>query len=172
MILFLFLFALSFLFLQSILFPQFILLAFAPWISLLILYYPISKCLWLSALAGAILDLLSDDPIGIHALNYVVIAAFIFRFRNHFHYENPLHLSLFTTIFSFFSTFLQLFLLFLFDKRVSFSGQWAIGDLFLMPIADGIYALLWFSIPLFIYNKFRHHGELYWKTIKRNLFRI
>lgn len=149
------------LFLQSILFPDFVLLVYAPWIALAILITPNPKGCYLSFIAGVMLDLLSDDPIGTHALNYTVVASFMYRFRSYFHYDQPLHLGIFTLIISFCSTLLQLFLLFLFDRRVPFTGQWALADLFLMPIADAVYALLWFALPLMIYKK----GIFYWKKL-------
>ena len=155
---------------QSALFPHFTLLAYAPWIALATLFCPVPKSLWLSAAAGAAIDLLSDDPIGLHALNYAATAALLFRYRKHFLHDNPLHLGLFTLLVSFTSTLLQLFLLFLFDRRVPFAGEWIFVDLVAMPIADAIYALIWFAAPLVLYTKLRRHGSMYWRHLKANLF--
>jgi cell shape-determining protein MreD len=123
------------------------------------------------------IDLLSDDPIGVHALNYTITALFLFRFRKYFLYDHPLHLSLFTILVSFCSTLLQLFLLFLFDRRIPFTGQWAFGDLLAMPLADALYALVWFALPLrgylhicrrppMLYKK----GSIYWLKLKKRFF--
>lgn len=154
------------LFLQSILFPHFVLLAFAPWIALVVLYCPSPKCLYLACLSGIFIDLITDDPMGIHALNYTIIAWFLMRYKRYFLYDQPFHLSLFTLLVSFCSTLLQLFLLFLFDRRIPFAGQWAFGDLVFMPVADAIYAFLWFAWPLRLIN----HGSTYWLNIKKKLF--
>lgn len=156
--------------LQNILLPKLCLLAYAPWIALLILRCELPKALWLAALSGAFVDCLSEDPSGIHALNYITITMLLFRFKHRLVFDHPLHLSLFTVIISFVSTLLQLFLLFLFDRRVPFTGQWAFGDLSLMPIADGIYALVWVSAPLFAYKKLRQFAGSYWNNIKQRLF--
>lgn len=167
MLIFAFCLSTSALFIQSILFPHFTFLAYAPWIALVILQSPSPKCFYLCFLAGAMLDLMSDDPMGTHALNYTVIATFLYRYRSYFLYDHPIHLSLFTLIVSFCSTPLQLFLLFLFDRRVPFTGQWALGDLFLMPIADALYALLWFALPLILYKK----GIIHWRKLSANNLR-
>ncbi len=154
------------LFLQSVLSPPFSLLVYAPWIALVVLRTQSPKCLYLSLIGGIMVDLLSDDPMGVHALNYTIVALFLFRFRKFFLYDNPLHLSLFTILVSFSSTLLQLFLLFLFDRRIPFTGQWAFGDLLAMPIADAIYALVWFALPLTLYKR----GRIYWLKVKKRFF--
>jgi cell shape-determining protein MreD len=149
--------------LQSVLCPPFTLLPFAPWIALVSLRCPFSKTLLLVAAAGAGVDLLSDDPMGLHAINFCLTAGILFRVRNHFLYDNPFHLSLFTTLISCASTLIQIFLLFLFDRRVPFAGKWVLGDLLAMPIADGLYALVWFAAPLLLYEKLRRHVSVYWR---------
>ncbi len=140
------------LFIQSVLFPHFTILAYAPWIALVVLTCDTPKCLYLSCLAGALLDLITDDPMGIHALNYTLIAWFLFRYRKYFLFHSPVHLSVFTLLVSLGSTLLQLFLLFLFDRRVPFTGQWVLGDLLIMPIADAAYAFFWVGCPLRLLN--------------------
>lgn len=172
MLLFAFALGTAALILQSVLFSHFTFLAYAPWIALVSLCCPLSKTLWLVAAAGAVIDLLSDDPMGIHALNYVAVVALLFRFKKHFLYDNPLHLSLYTALVSLVSTLLQLFLLFLFDRRVPFAGKWVFVDLLGMPIVDAIYALIWFSAPLALWTKLRRNGGFYWRHLKRNLFPI
>ena len=166
MIIVAFLLATAALFMQTILFPDFVILAFAPWIALVVLTCSLPKCLSLAMLAGSFLDILSDDPMGVHALNYTLIACFAYRYRRYFSYDQPLHLSLFTLLLSFGSTLLQLFLLFLFDRRIPFTGEWIFGDLIIMPLADAIYALLWFAYPLRLFNK----GWFFCLSIKKKLF--
>lgn len=152
--------------LQSTLFPNFVILGFAPFLALIVLTCHFRKCLTLSLIAGAILDLLSNDPMGVHALNYALIPCIFFRYKRFFSYDQPLHLSLFTLFISFTSTLIQLFILFLFDRRIPFTGEWVLGDLVLMPIADAVYALVWFAYPL----KFFQKGRVFWLNIKKKLF--
>ncbi len=158
------------LFLQNVLIPKICLFAYGPWIASIILRCHLPKALWLAFLSGAVVDCLSEDPSGVHALNYTIITMLLFRFKTWAFMSNPVHLSLFTVVISFLSTLLQLFLLFLFDRRIPFTGQWAFGDLSLMPIADGIYALTWISLPLFIYKKITQFTSVYWNNIKQKLF--
>lgn len=165
-LIFSFLLALIALFFQSFLFSHFVLLPFAPYLALVILCRPLPKTLCYAFLAGAIIDLLSNDPMGIHALNYTLISFFFYRYRRYFSYHTPLHLSLFTFLISFTSTLLDLFLLFLFDRRIPFTGEWCFGDLSVMPIADALYALLWFAYPLKLFEK----GRNLWLNIKKKLF--
>lgn len=162
MLIFAFFLAIAACFFQSIFFLPFAILPFAPWLSLVSFSCNRLKALWLSALTGAFLDLISDDPMGVHALNYALSVALLFHYRKYFLLGNPLHLSLFTSLVSFTSTLLQFFLLFLFDRRIPFSGKWAFGDLIGMPIADGIYALVWFAAPLALFAKGRHLWGLFW----------
>lgn len=170
MLLLTFLIAASVLFLQNVLFPSLCLLAFAPWLAIVIFECSQPKALWLALLSGALIDCLSNDPPGVHALNYTVITLLLFRIKFRLTNDHPLHLSLFTTLISFFSTLLQLFLLFLFDRRVPFAGQWAFGDLLFMPIVDGLYALVLIALPLLAYKKLHQWGTIYWIRIKQRLF--
>jgi rod shape-determining protein MreD len=148
--------------LQGLLIPRLAILAFAPFLALAILRCQQKRALWLGALSGALIDLLSDDPMGLHALNYTVIAALLFPFRKHFLYDQPLHLSLFTGLISILSTILQLFLLFLFDRRVPFEGKWIFADLVGMPVIDALYAFTWFAAPLSFFDKLRRMWVLFW----------
>lgn len=148
--------------LQGILVPRVAILAFAPFLALATLRCELNRALWLAAFAGSVIDLLSDDPMGLHALNYVLVTAILFRFRKHFSHDQPLHLSLCTASLSFLSTCLQLILLFLFDRRVPFNGKWIFGDLVGMPLIDALYAFVWFAAPLYWIEKFRTKWVLFW----------
>ena len=151
MLIFSFFLSLVFLFLQMTFLPLWTLLAFAPWIALLILRSSLKKATFASAVAGILIDLLSDDPMGLHALNYSLTAALLYPYRKHMLFDVPLHLSLSTALVSFVSTFLQWILLFLFDRRVPFSGKWILIDLGVMPFLDALYAYVWFALPLSLF---------------------
>lgn len=163
---FAFFLAITALFFKTILFPHIVLLTFAPFLAIATLCCPLPKCLLWAFISGAILDLLSNDPMGVHALNYTLICFVFYRYRRYFSSILPLHLSLFTFFISFGSTLLQLFLLFLFDRRIPFTGKWALGDICIMPIIDALYALVWFAYPLKFYEK----GKILCLNIKKKLF--
>lgn len=164
-----FLLALTALILQGLLIPHIALLAFAPLIALVTLRSPLPRALWLSALAGVLMDLLSDDPMGLHALNYVCISALLFRVRQHFSHDQPFHLSLFSGLVSLLSTSLQLILLFLFDKKIPFGGRWIFADLIGMPAIDALYAFVWFAAPLALAEKLHRMWILFWLKKKELL---
>ncbi len=159
-----FAFALGFvaLIFQGLLVPRLSILAFAPFVGLATLRCELSQALRWSAAAGCMVDLFSDDPMGLHALNYVLMAWLLFRIRTHFSYDQPLHLSLFTGLISAGSTILQLLLLFLFDRRVPFGGKWIFADLIGMPVIDALYAFVWFTAPLALFDKLRRMWVLFW----------
>lgn len=147
---------------QGILFPGFCLFAYAPWIALVNLRCHFVRAIWLSAMAGVCLDLLSDHPFGVHGIAYVGTSLLLFRFRKHLLAEKPLHLGLYSAFVSWTATLLLLFLLFLFDRRIPFAGRWVLADLFTMPLVDGLYALVWFSGPLALFVKLRRQWGLFW----------
>ena len=140
-------------------------MAFAPFISLALLKTPFHQGLWLSCLAGSLMDLISSDPMGLHALNYTLCFLLLSKLKKHLLFEDPLHLSLLTLLFSCCSTFFQLFLLFLFDRRIPFQGQWVLVDIFLAPLLDGLFALIWFTAPLLAFSRLKRKWDLFW--IKR-----
>jgi rod shape-determining protein MreD len=156
--------------LQGILLPRLAILAFAPYLALVMMRCETSKALWLSTLAGIMIDLLSDDPIGIHALNYVIVTALLIRAKMHFSHEQPLHLSVYTALISSLSTVLQLVLLFLFDRRVPFEGRWFFTELIGMPVMDALYSFIWFTAPLSLFEKLKKMWSLFWLK-RKNLSR-
>lgn len=153
--------------LQGVLHPYLPILAFAPAIAFASLRSSFPKTLWFSALAGALVDLLSEDPMGVHALNYTMAAALLYRFRNPFSHDEALHLSLYTALLSALSTILQLFLLFLFDRRIPFNGKWVLADLIGMPLFDALYAFVWFTAPLALVERLRRHWMVFWLKRKK-----
>lgn len=148
--------------LQGILIPRIAIFAFAPFLALATLRCELMRALTLSALAGAALDLLSDGPMGLHALNAILTTAILFRIRRRFSHNDPLHLSFFSGLVSALSTVLQLILLFLFDRRVPFGGKWAFADFIGMPAIDALYAFVWFVAPLSLADKLRRMWVLFW----------
>ncbi len=134
-------------------------LAFIPFLAVLILKASLKKTLWLAALVGILVDLLSDDPMGVHALNYVITCALFFRIKRLFHFEQ---LSLLAGMLSSLSTLLQWILLFLFDRRVPFNGKWIFADVVAMPVLDALYAFVWFHAPLALAVFLYKTWILYW----------
>lgn len=156
--------------LQGIVLPRIAILAFAPFLALAMMRCEMRRALWLSALAGVLVDLLSDDPMGLHALNYSIVVGLLFKVKKHFLHDQPFHLSLYTALVSSLSTALQLMLLFLFDRRVPFDGRWIFADLVGMPVIDALYAFVWFAAPLSLFDKMKRMWVLFWLK-RKNLSR-
>jgi cell shape-determining protein MreD len=158
---------------QGVLFPGFSLLSFAPFFAVCCMKTTLKSTLWLAAISGFCVDLLSDDPIGLHALNYTMISSIFYSLRWRFSFEEPVHLGLYTLFISCSSTLLQLVLLFLFDKKVPTGGTWILVDLICMPILDGIYALVFFSGPLLLWQQLRYRWLIYClRTKKKKRFSL
>lgn len=153
--------------LQCILFPQLTILAYSPFLAFTILRSTFNLTLFLSLIAGVIMDLISNDPMGVHAINYVLTSALLFKIKKHFLFDEPFHISCFTAIISMALTFFGLFWLFLFDRRVPIGGTWIWIDMIGMPIIDGFYAFVWFAAPLTLFSKCKKLWVLFWLNQKR-----
>lgn len=157
-------------FLQGAEAPPLQLHAFIPWLALAALRYPLQKdfikSLTGAAMVGLFVDLFSNDPIGLYAISYTLTTAILFQFRNRLDDQRPLHLAAFSAFTSLICSLLQLFFLFLFDRRVPISGQWILIDWFALSIIDGIYGFLWYSGPVFLWYKVRRTWMLFW--LKKN----
>jgi rod shape-determining protein MreD len=149
---------------QSALFPSISLFAFAPYIALCCMNFSLKKAVWLAALGGLATDLMSSDPLGIHALSATIICAFLHRFRLAVFKDLPLQLCFYTAIISALTIFLELILLFLFDRRLLIAGKSIILDLIQMPLINAAYAFLWFVGPLLLWE----WGLNLWKRWRRN----
>lgn len=150
------------LYIQCLIIPKIIFFAFTPFLSYVNLLSNFPKALTLSILAGGCMDLFSNDPFGIHALNYTLTTAFFHRFNRYFLYEKSLHITLFTFLISSFTTLLGFLLLFVFDRRVPFNGKWFFTDLIGMPIIDGLFAFIWFSGPIILFQTLKKMVIVFW----------
>jgi cell shape-determining protein MreD len=153
---------------QGAFLPKLSIFAFLPFLSLLALKTNLIRLLWGAFLVGFFVDLLSDDPMGLHALNYVLTSAFLWKIHKAFDADEPLHLSLLTLIGSSLSTALQLTLLFLFDRRIPFDGRWIVTDLIGMPVIDAVYAFVWIAAPLTLCKHILRLWMIFWLKRKNS----
>lgn len=143
----------------SVFFPKIHLIAFAPFLAIVFTRKNFVTSLWLACLCGLIIDLLSSQfRFGMHGLNYCLTTILIYHQRKHFFEEKTLALCLFTALVSAVSTTLQFFLLSAFDAGFNFSWSLIVTDFILMSILDGIYAFLWFVMPLKCIQFIRKNG--------------
>jgi len=145
------------------LFPSLPLFPYSPLFALWIASLSLPYALWSAFGMGLFMDLLSSSPMGIHAINFCLTTLVLYRERRHFVSDNPYNLSLFTLLFSFVSALFYALLISLFDRRMAISGKWVLTDLLLLPIADGVYAFVWFTLPFMIGEKVQKRIKLYLK---------
>lgn len=128
--------------------PRLHLAFFAPFLILLIYRRPLIHCLWWALACGLILDLLSSHRrLGVQALAYFLTTWLLFRQKNHVFNDKPISLPLMTCLFGITSAIAQMGILQVFERGISPSWQWVGTDLLLWPLADALYAAVWFYIP-------------------------
>ncbi len=137
---------------QSALFPAVAFSAYAPFLALTCLCASYHKALWIASLCGLWMDLLSAGPFGTYALNFLLATALLHRLRIWFFQDKPLLLCVYTALISSVLMPLQMALLFLFDRRAPYAGQWALFDMAAMPLLDAAYAFFWFIGPLMLWD--------------------
>lgn len=124
---------------------------FAPFLAMVYYRHSMIGSLWIAAGCGIFIDLLSSILLGIYTLNYVAISFFLFRYRIYF-VEKPMGLASLTFIFSILSTLVtRIFFLFV-GITLPFTLKGGLTDFLLLPLVDGVYALLFFSCPLILYR--------------------
>ena len=151
----------------NVFFPALHLATFAPFLAILYNRTSLIKALWIAFGCGLFLDLITCYAhLGIYGLNFVLVTALLYTQKKHFFEEKPIALSLFTFFIAATTTLLHLVLLHIFDKGVPFSWTMLTVDVFLYSLVDGVYAFLWFTSPLRLYNYIRKIG---WKEFLKKV---
>jgi rod shape-determining protein MreD len=151
---------------RTIFFPNLQIIAFAPFLALFFLNNNFLTSLWISIFAGIIMDLLSTATFGIHALNYCLAATVVFRYKRFFS-DSSINLTIYTIILSLAISVIEIVLNAFLYRSINLSFLWIITDIFLMPILDGIYALIFFAVPLKINKIIQYSLFRYIKTKRR-----
>ncbi|MBN4066631.1 mreD [Simkania negevensis] len=132
-----------------VLWPSLHLAYFSPFFA--VAYYRRSFlwCLLLSLIAGALLDLFSSTgPLGMHALNFCLTTALIYHKKRFFYQDALTTIPIITTLISAVSTLLHLSLLSFFGEQLPITKTLLLTDIVIMPLVDGVYAFLLFTLPL------------------------
>lgn len=139
-------------------YPHLKLIAFAPFLAFLYSRMSLPQSLWIATLCGLIYDLLSSEFIfGLHAINYSLTTLVCYKQKRHFA-DKALALCLYTLLISTVYSLLQVLLICIFDRGLPLSGKWALTDLLLMPLADSVYAWIWFHCPIRLYLHLKKVG--------------
>ncbi len=121
---------------------------FSPFLALIQVRLPLLSCLWISALTGIGLDLLGASlPFGVYALSFTLASLVLFRLRRYF-VDKPIGLVSCTVLFSFLTTCGLNIALTLLDKPLPWKGIGILTDFFVLPLFDGLYAWICFSMPM------------------------
>lgn len=124
---------------------------FAPFLAMIYHRHSLIGSLWISSGCGIVIDLLSTTPFGIYTLNYVAVSLLLYRYRIYF-VEKPIGLASLTLIFSIMSSIVTRTFFLIIGISIPFTLKGGVTDFLLLSLADGIYALLFFSCPLILYR--------------------
>ena len=131
------------------------LMAFAPFLAIVFTRRQWIPSLWISFLTGLVMDLLSYDyPFGFHGIIYSLATVLVYRYKRFF-VEKAVGLASLTILVSLVTTGVQTVMMQILGIQIFFKGSAWVIDFFLMALLDGLYAFLWFSCPLFLYNFIR-----------------
>jgi len=134
-------------------------LAFAPYLMWVLMHKPLKHLLWNSLLCGILVDCCQSSlPFGCSSLEYVVVAAALYQQKWLFFNDKPFSLSLFVTIFSLAISAIHTMLFALQGSPLSWSLSTILTDFVLMPLCDGFYAFIVFTVPLIIYQYSKKRG--------------
>ena len=99
----------------------------------------------------------SDLHFGLFALNYTICTIAIYPQKKHFFEDSLTTIPVLTFAFSVLSTLLQLFLMEAMGGGIKPTSSWILTDLILMPLADGLYGFLLFTMTgLFMPKQSKH----------------
>lgn len=100
------------------------------------------------------MDLLgAHTRIGCFAVTYWLTTAALYRLKRQFFEDKLSTLPVMTYFFALFSTIIQAILLNAMGVKLHLTGQWVVTDLLIYPLADALYALLWFAIPSYLLRR-------------------
>ena len=138
---------------NNVFFPQVHLFVFAPFLALLVIRKNRLSALWIAALSGLTLDLLSSNiRFGLYALSFLITILVIYKLKNLFFEEKAHALAVFSALVAFVFTLIESSLLSFFGHPPPFTLMSLSIDLVLLPILDGIFSFFWFSFPLKLYT--------------------
>lgn len=137
----------------SVFFPNLRLIAFAPFLAITFWKRSFFTSLWIAALSGLIVDLLTSQVrFGLFSLSYCLTALLLYGRAHKFHEQKPFSLVFFSVFISAVFSLTHALLLALFEGGLPISFLLLSREVFLMSIVDAFYAFFWFTCPLMVYN--------------------
>ena len=130
------------------------LIAFAPIMTKTYFSKGLQSSLYMALLCGILVDLFSTQThFGISALNYTLTTLLIYRLKWRLSPHKLYSIAIYTFLFSLTSTTLSLLM-----SGLPFTIQ---RDFLIFPFIDGIYAFIWFSCPLLVYDHLKNRWIQY-----------
>lgn len=134
-----------------ILLPSLRLVFFAPVQAFLFIRAPLLFSLWISLWIGFFLDCSTTAlPFGVHTIVCSVITLLLHGRKKHFFEEKIFSWVLYTSLISFLYTSLLFFCTLLFGTPLALSLRSFFSDMVVMSFIDGIYTLIWFTLPMYM----------------------
>lgn len=147
------------------LFPQVHLFVFAPFLALLVIRKQLLASLWLGALSGLTLDLLSSNfRFGLYATSFLATILAIYKLKNLFFEEKAHALAVFSVLVAMVFTVIEASLLSFFGHLPPFTLKTLTIDFLILPLFDGLFSFFWFSMPFKVYKK----GRVLWLLKRRS----
>jgi rod shape-determining protein MreD len=135
-------------------FPSLHLLFFAPTLIISLYRKRLLLTFWHALFCGLICDLFSSSTyFGTTSLGFALIVAILSRFKRYFFDDSLTTLPIMTFFFGLLYPFVHWVMHLFFPSFSFFSWRFLLTDVFLMSLADTLYAFLLFSLPLQLYNK-------------------
>lgn len=137
----------------SVFFSTIRIFAFAPFLALVLMRLNFLKSLWIAAIIGMIIDLLSvETRFGMYSVIYSLTVLLIYRQKKHFFADKPLALALYTAVISITSGSIELSFLYVFGTKMQVNLPLILCDVFALSLLDALYAFLCFTCPIQVYQ--------------------
>lgn len=141
-----------------IFFPDFRVIAFAPFYALVFIRKPFKTSLWIIGACGLLMDLASSQiRFGLWTINGTLTLLLTYRFKRYFYEDKAFGLPIYSALIACIITIVQLILM---DRLSSslFSIQTVILDCLFMSVLDAFYAFFWFTCSMNIYAYVKKMG--------------
>lgn len=137
-----------------IFFPKVRLVFFAPLQAYLFIRSSLVFSLWISVAVGLFLDCATTSfPFGMHTILCALIVFFLYGRKKHFFEEKIFSWVIYSSLLSCLYTALLFFCNLLVNVPPPLSLRSIFSDMVIMAIIDGIYTLIWFTVPMYIMNR-------------------
>ena len=133
--------------------------------------YPLS--LWISLFIGFYFDLMASKlPLGFYSLSYCLAVTIVYSYRRFFLLEKWWIFPLYSAIFSFASTLVQIILLAIFNAKIPIRFSMIISDLGIMPLVDALFTLCFFTFPYAFFNYLTNPSRIHYFKVVMKKYRM